>query len=77
MKDDLDNLMNQISNLSDAQKKIIFNMLLYQKSNASQKDIELIEFVTSSNERLKKWLERTDKLIEKTDKIIDDVKKSA
>ena len=77
MKDDLNNLMGQISKLPQDAKKKIFNMLLYQNSNASEKDIELIESVISSNERLKKWLERTDSLIEKTDSLIDDIRKSA
>lgn len=76
MKDDLDSLMNQITQLPQAEKNKIFNMLLYQKSNASEKDIELIEFMTASSERLKKWAEESNDLMKRMDMFFDGLKKT-
>gem|GEM_PF-2772847 len=66
--------MNQISSLPEVEKNKIFNMLLYQKSNLSEKDIETIEFMTASSERLKKWMLESNELIKETDLFIDEIK---
>lgn len=77
MSENLDNLMKQISSLSESNKKRIFNMLLYQNSAISDKDKEAIEFLNSSSERLKKWMEDSEKLITKMDDFFNELKKSA
>ena len=77
MKDDLNNLMGQISKLPQDAKKKIFNMLLYQNSAISDKDKETIEYLNASSERLKKWMEDSGKLMEKMDNFFNELKKSA
>jgi len=77
MSEELNNLIKQINSLSEADKKKIFNMLLYQRSAISDKDKETIEYITGSTERLKKWMEDSEKLINKMDAFFNELKKSA
>lgn len=77
MDENLNNLIKQISSLSEADKKKIFNLLLYQNSAISDKDKETIEFLNTSSEKLTIWMEDSDKLIKKMDDFFNELKKSA
>ena len=76
MDKDLNSLINQINQLPEVEKNRIFNMLLYQKSNLSEKDIETIEFMTASSERLKTWMLESNELIKETDEFLNELKNS-
>ena len=76
MDKDLNSLINQINQLPEVEKNRIFNMLLYQKSNLSEKDIETIEFMTASGERLKTWMLESNELIKETDEFLNELKNS-
>ena len=77
MEQDLNKLMQQIGQLPSADKSKLLTFLMYQTSALSKKDIETIEFLTASSERLKKWMEDTDKVIEETEEFLNDIKRTA
>lgn len=77
MEKDINNLIQQISQLSQAEKNKLLTFLLYQSSTISEKDKETIEFLTASSEKFKTWMEETDKTIKKTEIFLDELKKSA
>lgn len=76
MEPDINNLMQQINQLPQADKSKLLTFLLYQSSAIPQKDKEIIEFMTASSERLKKWSEETDEVIKETEDFIDELKRS-
>ena len=77
MEQDLNKLMQQIGQLPHADKSKLLTFLMYQTSALSKKDIEIIEFLTASRERLTKWMEDTDKVIEETEEFLNDIKRTA
>ncbi len=77
MEQDINNLIQNINQLPESEKKKILTFLLYQSSAISQKDKETIEFLTASSERFTKWIEETDKVIEETEIFLNELRKSA
>lgn len=77
MEQDINSLMQQISQLPQTEKNKLLTFLLYQSSAIPQKDKEAIEFLTVSSERFTKWIKETDKVIEETEIFLNELRKSA
>lgn len=77
MEQDINSLMQQISQLPQTEKNKLLTFLLYQSSAIPQKDKETIEFLTVSSERFTKWIKETDKVIEETEIFLNELRKSA
>ena len=76
MEQDLNKLVNSISQLPKAEQNKILTFLLYQSSSLTQDEKETIEFLTSSSEKIKKWLDSTDSLLEENKKFFSDITKT-
>ena len=77
MEQDINNLMQQISQLPEAEKSKLLTFLLYQSAAIPQKDKETIEFLTASSQRFAKWIKETDEVIEETEIFLNELRKSA
>ena len=77
MDQDLNDLIQKIRQLPQADKNRLLTFLMYQTSALSQKDKETIEFLTASSERLKKWMDDSDSLMKRMDIFFNELKKSA
>ena len=77
MEEDINNLMQKINQLPEAEKKRLLTFLMYQTSVFSDKDKETIEFLTASSERLRTWIDDSDDLMKRMDSFFDELKKSA
>ena len=77
MEQDLNDLIQKIRQLPQADKNRLLTFLMYQTSALPQKDKETIEFLTASSERFKKWMDDSDSLMKRMDIFFNELKKSA
>ena len=77
MEPDINNLIQQINQLPQADKSKLLTFLMYQTSIPSDKDKETIEFLTASSKRLITWIDDSDDLMKRMDVFFDELKKSA